>query len=189
MRIPRLALGIFLAAMVCAPRVADAVAILKQISPNPTDYVLGTDFVPFIGTPGFTFSSPSGWAMGDLSLPTGDIDGCAANDFSGFIEGDIALIERGNCFFSDKILFAEAAGAIGAIVYDDSIPFAGAAALFDPVSVPSVFASNSVGLDLIALLDQGNVFMNIHIVPEPSTLALFLVALGGLGFLVRRRLT
>ena len=62
--------------------------------------------------------------------------------------GKIALIERGGCRFDAKILRAEQAGAIAAIVYDDA---AGGRILMagDPiVSIPGVFVTQSDGLTL-----------------------------------------
>lgn len=49
-----------------------------------------------------------------------DVTGLACNALpNGSLEGQIALILRGECFFEVKLLNAEAAGAIGAIVYTD----------------------------------------------------------------------
>ena len=41
---------------------------------------------------------------------------CAALP-AGSLTGAFALIQRGTCYFSDKINFAQAAGAIGVIIY------------------------------------------------------------------------
>ncbi len=44
--------------------------------------------------------------------------GCEAADFTGFPAGNIALIQRGFCDFSVKVVNAQAAGASGAIVFN-----------------------------------------------------------------------
>lgn len=44
--------------------------------------------------------------------------GCEAEDFEGFTAGHIALIQRGSCTFRQKVEHAEAAGAIGAIIFN-----------------------------------------------------------------------
>ena len=44
--------------------------------------------------------------------------GCEGTDFTGFT-GDIALIQRGTCFFSDKIANAVAAGAAAVIIFNE----------------------------------------------------------------------
>ena len=44
--------------------------------------------------------------------------GCSPGDFAALRRGEIALIERGRCFFRDKALNAERAGAAAALVVD-----------------------------------------------------------------------
>ena len=44
--------------------------------------------------------------------------GCEASDFAGFTPGNIALIQRGTCFFRDKVDNAAAAGAVAVIVFN-----------------------------------------------------------------------
>ncbi len=45
-------------------------------------------------------------------------DGCSAGDF-GAVRGLIALVERGTCFFSVKAANAQAAGAVGVLVFNN----------------------------------------------------------------------
>lgn len=54
----------------------------------------------------------------DLSLadPASSTSGCEASDFAGFPAGHIALVQRGYCFFEEKAVLAEAAGAVGLII-------------------------------------------------------------------------
>jgi hypothetical protein len=71
-------------------------------------------------------------------------DGC--QPISGFTAGRIALIDRGECFFRDKVVHAQLAGAIGVIVVnnqgDDVLEMGG-----DPprLSIPAVFVGQSDG--------------------------------------------
>ena len=44
--------------------------------------------------------------------------GCADDDFDALQDGEVALIERGTCFFRDKALNAERAGAAAALIVD-----------------------------------------------------------------------
>jgi hypothetical protein len=58
-----------------------------------------------------------------VPLPVGQPDstsnaGCEDADFTGFT-GDIALIQRGTCFFSDKIANAVQAGAEAVIIFNE----------------------------------------------------------------------
>ncbi|EMG50534.1 APE3 Aminopeptidase Y [Candida maltosa Xu316] len=45
--------------------------------------------------------------------------GCKPEDYPEFTDGNIALIKRGECAFGDKSRNAGAAGALGAIIYDE----------------------------------------------------------------------
>lgn len=55
----------------------------------------------------------------DVGPITGDPLGCNTIP-GGALSGDLALIERGTCDFSTKVFNAQAAGAVGVIVYDTS---------------------------------------------------------------------
>ncbi|MDO6705514.1 M28 family metallopeptidase [Photobacterium sp. 1_MG-2023] len=60
-------------------------------------------------TPDFNFSSPN----------YDDTDGCEATDFDGkAVTGKVAVIQRGGCPFSDKVVNAQNAGAKAVIVFN-----------------------------------------------------------------------
>ncbi|PMN89688.1 M28 family metallopeptidase [Enterovibrio norvegicus] len=60
-------------------------------------------------TPDFDFESPD----------YDDTDGCEASDFDGVdVSGKVAVIQRGGCTFNAKVVNAENAGAVGAIVFN-----------------------------------------------------------------------
>ncbi|MGF1503954.1 MAG: S8 family serine peptidase [Anaerolineae bacterium] len=108
---------------------------------------------------GFTFGGttypaiPAGFgpaitsAISDpIEVPSGAATGCSASDFSGFTAGNIALIDRGACAFTTKVLNAEAAGASAAIVTNvtTNIPISmGGNAPFP--TIPSVMSSGDAG--------------------------------------------
>lgn len=74
----------------------------------------------YVATPG-TGPAPAGAVTGRLKDVTtlGD-NGLACSPFAAnSLKGDIALILRGTCFFSDKIANVAAGGAAGALVYTD----------------------------------------------------------------------
>lgn len=56
----------------------------------------------------------------------GNTDGCEAFE-EGSLEGKIVLVNRGSCFFSDKVLNAENAGAVSVLVANnvEGAPFPG----------------------------------------------------------------
>ncbi len=93
-------------------------AALEQTAPNPTVYVDQTDFDVMeysgSGTPSAAVTSV------DLALTDRDnsTSGCEPEDFAGFTAGTIALMQRGACSFAQKAANAEAAGAAGAIIFN-----------------------------------------------------------------------
>jgi hypothetical protein len=97
-------------------------AELAQVSPTPTTYETGT----------FDFSG-SGTVEGQV-VPTNDIlipppaqpgstSGCEASDFPTAPAGPaVALIQRGTCFFEDKVANAVAAGYDAVIIFNEGQP-------------------------------------------------------------------
>ncbi len=95
----------------------------------------------------------------DVKL-TGDrqnTSGCQATDFAGFPAGSIALLQRGGCNFSVKAINAEAAGAAGAIIFNqgDTIGAGDRFGLFNPtlggsdvVDIPVVGTTFAAGQSL-----------------------------------------
>jgi Zn-dependent M28 family amino/carboxypeptidase len=75
-------------------------------------------------------------------------DGCERSDFPNAARGQIALIQRGVCFFAIKARNAVAAGARAAIVVNNE---AGPldATLVSPVSIPVVAVTRDVGPTLV----------------------------------------
>ena len=74
--------------------------------------------------------------------------GCDSSDFSGFTSGDIALVERGDCDFSEKVDNAVTAGAVGVLIYNYEGEGAFSGTLGSAKSVPAFGLSNSVGRSL-----------------------------------------
>jgi Zn-dependent M28 family amino/carboxypeptidase len=139
-------------------------AELDQVSPNPTVYVEYEDFLTM------TYSG-SGDVTAlveavDIGLPPGtdpntSNSGCEAADFAGFTPGNIALIQRGTCYYVDKALNAQAAGAVGVIIFNEGqtgrtgVVFG---TLGGPgVALPVVGASFALGVDLYNLTLAGDV--------------------------------
>jgi len=74
------------------------------------------------------------------------------------INGNIAILRRGNCEFGVKVLAAENAGAIAAIVVNNAAgpPIAmGPGAVGTQVTIPSIMLSQADGNALIAALNNG----------------------------------
>ncbi len=125
----------------------------EQATPIPTSYIDGTDFDVMTfsgsGSTGTVPFTPVDLSLGDPSLST---SGCEAADFAGFTPGNIALVQRGACFFSDKAANAEAAGAAGVVVFNQGTP--GREDLFfgtlggPGVGIPVVSTSFGIGVAL-----------------------------------------
>ncbi|MBJ6145663.1 M36 family metallopeptidase [Hymenobacter sp. BT559] len=94
------------------------------------------------------------------------IHSCAAPTNAAALAGNIALIMRGGCTapasnnFSDKVKFAQAAGAIGAIIYDsdpNSTAPIGLGGTDATVTIPAIGISGVLGTRLKAALTGGTV--------------------------------
>jgi Zn-dependent M28 family amino/carboxypeptidase len=89
----------------------------------------------------------------DLLLPSpsanASTSGCEGSDFASFPRGAIALLQRGGCFFREKVENAAAAGAGAVVVMNEGNP--GRRGLFQAtlgspqVSIPALAASVRVG--------------------------------------------
>jgi len=93
--------------------------VLQQTSPTSATYVDGVDFAT-MSYSGSGNQTAALWAV-DLVLPPtgGSTSGCEAADFAGFAPGSIALMQRGTCTFRAKADNAFAAGATGAIIFNE----------------------------------------------------------------------
>ena len=90
-------------------------------------------------------------------VATSPADACGPLSNTAALKGKIALIDRGDCLFGDKIAKAQAAGAIGVIMVNNQdgppIPMGGKAA--DPITIPGVMISKADGALLRAHLIDG----------------------------------
>jgi len=143
-------------------------ATLEQTAPNPEVYVYGVDFFTMDYSGSGDVTAPV--QAVDLLLPPtgGSTSGCEASDFNGFTAGNIALIQRGTCNFSDKAINAEAAGAVGVIIFNegntpDREPLFGGTLGGIVVSIPVVSASFALGVELNDLIDDG---LELHLVTD-----------------------
>ena len=93
----------------------------SQTSPTPHDYVLNDEWGPGQSTgtvTGGTVQPAGGIVLPPTTTPT-SASGCTAGDFSGFVAGRIALVQRGSCNFGVKVLNAQAAGAAGVVIFNE----------------------------------------------------------------------
>jgi Zn-dependent M28 family amino/carboxypeptidase len=119
---------------------------LEQISPNPTTYVEDTDFdATPQSEPGDVTAHVTPVDI-QLGLGNTSTSGCESDDFAGFPDGDIALIQRGFCTFEIKGENAAAAGASGILFFNQGNTA-------DPArnGIPAVTLSNDYTADIPAL--------------------------------------
>jgi Zn-dependent M28 family amino/carboxypeptidase len=141
---------------------------LTQLTPVNADYPTG----PYTGSgPGDVTAAVT---PVDLQLGLGNTSssGCEAADFAGFPVGSIALLQRGSCNFAVKALNAEAAGASGAIIFNQGDAdtdarqglIVGTLGGSNVVDIPVVGASYEQGVALSQAGSTANIF-----VPAPES--------------------
>ncbi len=149
--------------------------VLEQISPNPTVYVEYDDFLTmqYSGSGDVTaLVQPTV----DIMIPPGpnandSTSGCEAADFAGFTPGNIALIQRGTCYYYTKALNAQNAGATGVIIFNEGQP-GRTGVIFGTlggpgVNIPVVGTTFALGEELYNLTLAGDV--TVHMVVDAIT--------------------
>ncbi|MBC8067587.1 MAG: M20/M25/M40 family metallo-hydrolase, partial [Deltaproteobacteria bacterium] len=82
------------------------------------DYDEGDDFLVATYSAAGTVTDVAQAVDIQLGPGNGSTSGCEAGDFAGFEAGRIAVIQRGTCFTATKVTNAQAAGATGAIIFN-----------------------------------------------------------------------
>ena len=111
-----------------------------------------------VGSESFTALSGSGPDPdGPLTAPVklasdlGDALGCEGYD-GGALEGAIVIVDRGECFFQQKVEHADTAGAVGVLVINHDGDELVAMALLGDTDIPAFFIGASDGETLHGLL-------------------------------------
>jgi hypothetical protein len=156
----------------------------SQTSPTPHDYVLGDEWGPGQATGSVTGGTvqPAGGIVLPPTPTPSSASGCSASDFSGFVPGRIALIQRGTCFFGVKVQNAQAAGASGVIIYNEGNTTPDRTGLLvgslsdaagNPIipTIPVAFTTFAVGQSLYNQAQQSPPVMNLSIpaIVKPNT--------------------
>jgi hypothetical protein len=95
----------------------------NEVSPTAHSYVLSTDWGPgrSLGIASAALQ-PSGGIILPPTQTSSSTAGCTSSDFTGFVPGRIALIQRGGCNFGVKVQNAQGAGATGVIIFNEGNP-------------------------------------------------------------------
>ncbi|WP_350348576.1 M20/M25/M40 family metallo-hydrolase [Agromyces sp. G08B096] len=143
--------------------------VFERVSPDPMAYVAGEDFftAEYSGSGDVTAELQAV----DLVLPPGpeagsSTSGCEPEDFADFVEGNIALVQRGTCDFSVKAQNAFDAGAVGVIIFNEGQE--GRTDTLNPTlgdqfsaDLPVVGTSFEIGDELAGLLEEGPVTIHL----------------------------
>ena len=92
-------------------------AVLRQLTPVAAEYETGV----FTGSGSGRSRATSSLSTSTSRLPRASTSGCEAADFAGLDwsgPNDIALVQRGTCFFGTKAFYAEQAGAEAVIIFN-----------------------------------------------------------------------
>lgn len=96
---------------------------------------------------------------GDVVLPVGDLTGCGSGpDYSHKNSTPwLALIKRGNCTFSEKILAAKHQGAVGVVVFNMDGTGNSSNQMSHPEAddIVAIMIGNSLGMEVVKLLRNG----------------------------------
>ncbi|MFL5919119.1 MAG: M28 family peptidase [Gaiellaceae bacterium] len=100
-----------------------AVPTFNEVSPTAHSYTLNEEWGPGRST-GVANAAlqPAGGIILPPTATASSTSGCTSADFTGFVSGRVALIQRGGCNFGVKVLNAQAAGASGVIIFNEGNP-------------------------------------------------------------------
>jgi subtilisin family serine protease len=138
---------------------APRVVVNAPASIAGTKVAAGAAFGPALGTPGLTGDVVANIDNdADPSWTDNPLDGCDPSTLD--LTGKIALINRGQCPFTLKVLYAQFAGASGVIIANNAAgPPAGMADTDYgyPVTIPAVMVSQADGNAIRTALGSGTV--------------------------------
>jgi Zn-dependent M28 family amino/carboxypeptidase len=137
----------------------NAAPVFQQLSPNAQTYTPGTeaddnsaavDYIAFKYSPTTAVASAPVVPTNDIAIaaPYTNTSGCEPEDFPAATSGAIALVQRGTCGIANKLANAQAAGAVGVIMFNQGVEGrlnAGFRAGPTDLAIPAVFSSFAVG--------------------------------------------
>lgn len=150
-------------------------AHMERTAPTPTSYTVDTDFATMTYSGAGDVTAPV--QAVDVTIPPGSANtstsGCEAADFTGFVSGSIALVQRGTCTFATKATNAAAAGASGVVVFNEGQSgrtAVVAGTLGAPgITIPVVGTSYAIGESLVAAGTEAH--LKVSTVSETRTTA------------------
>jgi Zn-dependent M28 family amino/carboxypeptidase len=145
----------------------NAPATLAEVSPTPRTFQEGTDYIvaQFGGSGNVTANivPTNDIQIPDPAGPGMSTSGCEPGDFPPETAGNIALMQRGECPFTQKYQMAKDAGAVAALIFNDGFPEREApiATTAPPnIGIPAAMTSSQVGQSLYNEAQAGAVSVN-----------------------------
>ena len=132
---------------------------MERVLPTPKVYAYGDDFLDMDYSGAREVTAAVTAVDLNLAGDRASTSGCETGDFAGFPEGNIALIQRGTCSFRIKADNAAAAGASGAIIFnqgnvgEDRLGLFGGTLGAPQPDIPVVSTSFDTGAELASLPD------------------------------------
>ncbi|WP_107039222.1 T9SS type A sorting domain-containing protein [Brumimicrobium mesophilum] len=148
------------------------VALLFTMAINAQVIFSGISPAAIQGNYGMTYGEPgSSWGNPDLGIPANSVEdelalyetdstACTAATNAAALAGKIAVVYRADCEFGDKVMNAEAAGAIACVIINNvpGAPISMGAGVNGPsVGIPAVMISDVDGATLVAEMQNGPV--------------------------------
>jgi Zn-dependent M28 family amino/carboxypeptidase len=157
----------------------NAPPVLQQLTPTNTTYTPGdadddnnpaVDFIAFAYSPTKAVADAPVVPTNDIVVPSpaanSNTSGCEPEDFPAETAGAISLIQRGTCGIANKIANAQAAGAVGAIMFNEGDSpgrmNAGFRAGPTNLNIPAVFSSYEVGKELYDAAKAGGATVRLE---------------------------
>jgi subtilisin family serine protease len=157
--------------IVGAPGTADeALSVAASIDGSPHNWQFASILLNSAAHPGVYAKAIEGpitvpvakTAVTGSLVDVGFADTDLSDEVKAALKGKVALISRGKNNFTDKLQRVQAAGAIGAVVYNndsgDPIPMGGDS----KVDIPGVMLTQALGLQLVADVKAGDVTVQFH---------------------------
>lgn len=118
-----------------------------------------------VQTASFGPQVPAAGVSGNVAVAS-PLEACSALTNAAAISGNIALVDRGTCNFSDKVAFAQAAGAIGVLVANNTTGLPGMGGTNSSITIPSLGITQALGNSLKANLPAPGVTLSMA--PNPG---------------------
>jgi Zn-dependent M28 family amino/carboxypeptidase len=149
-----------------------ATPVFERLTPTSRSYAADEEFftAEYSGSGNVTAAIQAVDVVEPTTVASTSNSGCEAADFTGFVAGRVALVQRGTCDFVVKAENAEQAGASAVIIYNEGTtgvpdrndtlnPTLGDAA---DVDIPVVGTNYLIGDELLDLSRQGTVTVHIE---------------------------